>query len=85
LELNPKISISIDISEIDGKARAVILEGETELIKEPRKLVQDKFLWIYTRYLDEKGVLEEEPQSWIKDPLNPLIKLIPDTILTWMY
>ena len=85
LELNPKISISIDTSEIDGKAKAVIFEGKAELIKEPCELVEAKSLWIYTRYLDEKGLLKEEPQSWIKDPLNLLIKLTPDTILTWMY
>jgi PPOX class probable F420-dependent enzyme len=83
LQQNPFVSVSIDVSEKNGATTAVVLEGKVELIKEPRDLVSAKSLWIYTRYLGEKGVLEKEPQSWVNDPLNLLIKLTPTDFYTW--
>jgi nitroimidazol reductase NimA-like FMN-containing flavoprotein (pyridoxamine 5'-phosphate oxidase superfamily) len=85
LENNPYISIAIDVDERGGAAKAVVLEGKAELVKEPRELVAEKSRWIYTRYLGEKGVLEKEPQSWIHDPLNLIIKLTPEDIFSWEY
>lgn len=85
LEKNPWLSVVIDVAEADGANKAVVFEGRVELIKEPRSLVAEKSTWIYTRYLGEKGVLEKEPQSWIVDPHNLVIKLTPEDIFTWQY
>jgi PPOX class probable F420-dependent enzyme len=85
LEKNPWVSIAIDVADDSGPTRAAILEGRAELVKEPRELVRKQATWIYTRYLGEDGVLEKEPQSWIEDPLNLLIRLIPDHISSWQY
>lgn len=83
LEHNPAISIAIDIAEPNDQTKAVIFEGTAELIREPRSLVHEKSLWIYTRYLGPEGVLAADPQSWIVDPLNLLIKLTPTHTSTW--
>jgi hypothetical protein len=63
----------------------VILEGAVELVTEPRELVARQSTWIYTRYLGEAGVLEAEPQSWIHDPENLLIKLTPEESFVMAY
>jgi nitroimidazol reductase NimA-like FMN-containing flavoprotein (pyridoxamine 5'-phosphate oxidase superfamily) len=83
IEHNPAISVAIDLVDADGTTRAVILEGSAELIRQPRELVHQKSTWIYTRYLGPQGVLAADPQSWIVDPLNLLIKLVPRHISTW--
>jgi PPOX class probable F420-dependent enzyme len=77
LRKNPKISISIDGSDNVNHPQAVILEGQVELIEQPRVFLRKQFYWIYTRYLGENGVLEKDPQEWIEDPHNLLIKLKP--------
>ncbi|MEA5077086.1 MAG: pyridoxamine 5'-phosphate oxidase family protein [Anaerolineaceae bacterium] len=83
IEHNPALSVAVDIVEPDGTTRAVILEGRAELIRQPRELVHQKSTWIYTRYLGLDGVLAADPQSWIVDPLNLLIKLVPLHVSTW--
>jgi PPOX class probable F420-dependent enzyme len=81
LERNPKISVVMDIAEDGGTNKGVIFEGSVELIREPREFLREKFVWIYTRYLGTEGVLAKEPQSWIEDPHNLLIKLTPDKVI----
>jgi len=83
IEHNPALSVAVDIVKPDGSTQAVILEGRADLIRQPRELVQQKSTWIYTRYLGPEGVLAAEPQSWIVDPLNLLIQLIPQHISSW--
>jgi nitroimidazol reductase NimA-like FMN-containing flavoprotein (pyridoxamine 5'-phosphate oxidase superfamily) len=83
LEVNPYLSVVIDVAEADGANKAVVFEGEVELIESPRDLVAEKSTWIYTRYLGEQGVLGKEPQSWIHDPLNRIIKLTPTDVFIW--
>ena len=85
LEKNPNGSICIDIAQPENKNTAVIFEGTVELIRQPRDFLEKQFLWIYQRYLGPKGAMEEEPQSWIHDPLNILIKLRPAKIMNWNY
>ncbi len=85
LRENPYLSISIDVAEQNGATRAVILEGKSELITEPREFVASQSYWIYKRYLGDEGVLAKEPQSWIHDPENLLIKLTPEDIYTWEF
>jgi hypothetical protein len=38
---------------------------------------------IYIRYLGTEGIREDQPQSWLKDPENLLIKLTPEKIMSW--
>jgi general stress protein 26 len=85
LEQNPKVSIVIDVVIENCENKAVIFEGRVELMKSPRELLEEKFLWIYSRYMGEEGVLAKEPQSWIHDPLNLLIKLTPEKVINWNY
>ncbi len=85
LRENPTISIAVDVAGEGEKTSAVILEGVAELVAEPRELVAEKSTWIYKRYLGEEGVLADEPQSWIHDAENLLIKLTPEDFYVWEY
>jgi general stress protein 26 len=80
---NPKISVAIDASGEDGKTKAVILEGQAELVTEPRDFLRKQFQWIYTLYLGAEGVKAKDPQEWIEDTHNLLIKLTPEQIFVW--
>jgi general stress protein 26 len=83
LQQNPKISVAIDVSGDDGKTKAVIMEGSGELVLEPRDFLRKQFLWIYTLYLGEEGVKAKDPQEWIEDSHNLLIKLSPKQVFVW--
>ena len=80
---NPRCSIVIDVDDASGGIRAVLMEGTVQLVTTPQKLLEENTTWVYTRYLGTKGVLASDPQSWIKDPENLLIKLTPDFVKTW--
>jgi nitroimidazol reductase NimA-like FMN-containing flavoprotein (pyridoxamine 5'-phosphate oxidase superfamily) len=83
LQGNQKCSILIEPVPGEGKLQAVLLEGTSELISQPRQLVEEISLRIYTRYLGTEGVLAEEPQSWSKDPENLIVKLKPERVFSW--
>jgi general stress protein 26 len=80
---NPKISVAIDVSGEDEKTKAVILEGQAELVMEPRDFLRKQFQWIYTLYMGEEGIKAKDPQEWIEDPHNLLIKLSPEQVYVW--
>ena len=61
----------------------VLLEGQAELIDSPVEFVVEQSLRIYTRYLGEEGVKDPEPQSWIYDAENTLIRLEPENVYVW--
>lgn len=79
---NPFISVLVDVMDAIDGATAVLMEGKSELILEP-EMVQEMSRAIYTRYMGEEGVKAEAPQSWIVDPENAIIRLIPSRIYTW--
>ena len=83
LEDNRNVSVVIDVTGGEGETKAVVFEGKAQLVKEPRNLLRDKFIWIYKRYLGEDGILEESPQEWIEDPQNLLVCLKPEKTFTW--
>ena len=79
---NPFIAVLVDVAQAVQGLSAVLLEGRCEVILEP-EIVQDMSRRIYTHYMGEEGVKEVAPQSWIIDPENALIKLVPQKIFTW--
>lgn len=83
LQKHPKCAIVIDSSESKAGLTAVLLEGEAELVSEPRDFLEAQTARIYIRYLGEAGVLDPEPQEWLHSPENLLIKLTPQRIFTW--
>ncbi|MFZ3069692.1 MAG: pyridoxamine 5'-phosphate oxidase family protein [Anaerolineaceae bacterium] len=83
LEENPLISIAVDEVGESEKTSAVILEGQAQLLREPREFLRGQFLWIYKRYVGEEHIMEKTYQEWIEDPLNTLIKLTPRKVSTW--
>jgi PPOX class probable F420-dependent enzyme len=85
LEENRKVSIIIDITGGEGETKAVLFEGQAQLIREPRDFLREKFYWIYKRYLGEEGVMAKNPQEWIEDSQNLLISLKPENVFTWKW
>jgi nitroimidazol reductase NimA-like FMN-containing flavoprotein (pyridoxamine 5'-phosphate oxidase superfamily) len=83
LKINPRGAVLIESKQEGSKLQAVLLEGSVELVTLPRQLVSEIASRIYIRYLGPEGLKEAEPQSWLNDPENLLIKLTPDRIISW--
>ena len=83
LKMNPRGAVLIESKQEGGKLQAVLLEGTAELVTQPRDLVRELASQIYLRYLGAEGIKETEPQSWLNDPENLLIKLTPERIISW--
>jgi general stress protein 26 len=83
LKHNPRGAVLIESRQEGGKLQAVLLEGTVELVTQPRQLVSEIASRIYIRYLGPEGIKDPEPQSWLNDPENLLIKLIPERIISW--
>jgi PPOX class probable F420-dependent enzyme len=82
LQANPQASVIVDLAGDDGSAPAVLFEGPVELITDPQTVVE-RSTNLYTRYLGVDGVLAPEPQSWMHDPENLIIKLTPHRVYAW--
>ncbi len=83
LKHNPQGAVLIESKQEGGRLQAVLLEGPVELVTQPRELVNEIAKRIYIRYLGHEGLQEKEPQSWLNDPENLLIKLTPKRIISW--
>jgi nitroimidazol reductase NimA-like FMN-containing flavoprotein (pyridoxamine 5'-phosphate oxidase superfamily) len=83
LRNNPRGAVLIESKQEGGKLQAVLLEGTVELVIQPRHLVSEIASRIYIRYLGTDGIKEAEPQSWLNDPENLLVKLTPERIMSW--
>ena len=83
LKNNPRGAVLIESKQEGGKLQAVLLEGTVELGTQPRQLVRETASRIYIRYLGPEGIKDPEPQSWLNDPQNLLIKLTPKRIISW--
>jgi general stress protein 26 len=83
LRINPRGAVLIESKLEGGKLQAVLLEGAVELVTQPRQTVSEIASRIYLRYLGPDGIMEAEPQSWLNDPENLLIKLTPERIMSW--
>jgi PPOX class probable F420-dependent enzyme len=83
LRINPRGAVLIESKQEGGKLQAVLLEGTVELVSESRQMVRELASQIYIRYLGPEGIKEAEPQSWLDDPQNLLIKLTPERIMSW--
>lgn len=80
---NRLCSIVIDTQAGGLPLTGVVLEGEAELITEPRETVRDMAIRIYAKYMGPEGVKTKDPQSWAVDPENTIIKLTPAHIYSW--
>lgn len=83
LRQNARCAVVIDTETDSLGVSAVLFEGKADLVTEPRTFVEDMATRIYTRYLGPDGVLAPDPQSWIHDPENLIIKLSPSRTHTW--
>lgn len=83
LRSNPRCAVLIEPETDEPGLQAVLLEGTAELVVEPRSLVQEMSRRIYTLYMGKEGVLAPDPQSWIVDPENTLIRMKQPKIIAW--
>ncbi len=83
LRQNPRCAVVVDDEREGLELRGVMMQGAAELVRAPREFVIDMSTRIYTRYLGEQGVLAAEPQSWIHDEENGLIRLKPERVVPW--
>lgn len=79
---NPYIAVLVDLAEAADGVTAVLMEGKAAWITDPAT-VQEMSRAIYTHYMGPEGVLASNPQSWIVDPENSIIKLTPQKVFTW--
>jgi nitroimidazol reductase NimA-like FMN-containing flavoprotein (pyridoxamine 5'-phosphate oxidase superfamily) len=82
VEKNPRISVLIEDHTPGKAARAVLMEGQAELIATPGE-VQKYSISVYTKYLGAEGIKEQGPASWVVDPENRIIKLTPEKVFAW--
>ena len=80
---NPRCAVLLEPKSPDDHLQAVLLEGPVELVTQPRSLVQAMSERIYAKYLGPDGVLAPDPQSWMRDPENLLIKLTAPRMIVW--
>jgi nitroimidazol reductase NimA-like FMN-containing flavoprotein (pyridoxamine 5'-phosphate oxidase superfamily) len=80
---NPKCAVLIDTAETGLGMTGVLFEGTAEIITEPRDWVKARSEWIYLRYLGPEGIKAADPQSWIADPDNTVVRLKPEHTYTW--
>jgi nitroimidazol reductase NimA-like FMN-containing flavoprotein (pyridoxamine 5'-phosphate oxidase superfamily) len=83
LARNPRAALLIDKSNGGETEWAYLLEGTVELVSGPGEEFERRVVDVYTRYLGEQGVLAPQPQSWIKDEENRLVRLKPKKIYRW--
>jgi general stress protein 26 len=83
LKINPRGAVLIESKQEGSKLQAVLLEGTVELVTQPRQLVRKLASRIYIRYLGPEGIKDAEPQSWLNDTENLLIKLTPERVISW--
>jgi len=80
---NPRCAVLVDVAEGGDGVTGVLFEGKAELISGPGEEFREKVNWVYVKYLGPDGVLASDPQSWIEDPENRLVKLTPERIYSW--
>jgi nitroimidazol reductase NimA-like FMN-containing flavoprotein (pyridoxamine 5'-phosphate oxidase superfamily) len=80
LAANPRCAVAISSERGGLPFAAVMMEGEAELVYEPRQFVHDQAEKIYRRYMKPEEIQAPDPQSWLGDPEIGLIKLIPKQI-----
>jgi general stress protein 26 len=82
LQANPRCALLVDLPEPRDGLNAVLLEGAVELIRNPAqvRLIAER---IYLKYLGPEGVLGKDPQSWLVDAENTILKLTPEKIRSW--
>jgi nitroimidazol reductase NimA-like FMN-containing flavoprotein (pyridoxamine 5'-phosphate oxidase superfamily) len=84
LVANPNCAILIEPADAkESKLQAVLFEGRAEIITEDREMIEQMSTQIYLRYLGEEGIEDLEPQSWIHDPQNLVVRLRPEKIFAW--
>ncbi len=85
LELNLRVAVLIEPPMGTPGIQGVLMEGRAEVISSPADLVEKMSNIIYARYLGDEGAQAEEPQSWIKDERNRIIRIKPEKTMTWVY
>lgn len=79
---NSYCAISIDSTEGGLRFKAVILEGNVQLLEDDQELNRSIARQIYIKYLGKEGILAPTPHSMINSP-HVIIQCTPSKIITW--
>ena len=79
--LNERVSILVDTGNPGEATRGILFEGRAQLIQDANQ-VATLARKIYERY-SPGGILDNPAESWVHDPENRIIRLIPEKIFTW--
>lgn len=82
LKKNAECAVVIDSTEGGLRNRGVILEGQAQLILEPRQRVMDIVSQIYERYMGAEARCAPTVKEMYDSP-HVLIKLVPRRIISW--
>ncbi len=80
---NPRCAVVIDVAESQNGVTAVLIEGDVEIIADPREFVRDMALRIYARYLGDEGAQAPDPQEWANSPEGLILKITPHFVKVW--
>ena len=80
LQKNLRCAVLIEPPVETPGLRGILFEGKAELIAFPDPRVAELSSTIYKRYVGEEGVKDPEVQSWMVDPENTLVHLVPEKI-----
>jgi PPOX class probable F420-dependent enzyme len=82
LRENPSCAVIIDETQGGLRFWGILMQGEAELITEPKAWVLATTRSIYTKYLGPDGIAAPMPQAMLADE-HVIIKLAPKKIVTW--
>ena len=83
LRKHAECAIVIDVIEKVEGLTAVLVEGEAELVTEPRPEVRRRAERVYRRYLSPEELAGKDPQSWLDSAEGLILKITPRKITAW--
>ena len=76
-------AIVVDVTDKVEGLTAVLVEGEAELVTEPRPEVRRRAERVYRRYLSPEELAGKDPQSWLDSAEGLILKITPRKITAW--
>lgn len=83
LSADARIAVTVDETLGGLRFKAVIMEGEAELIDTPQDWARSVAERIYTRYLGPESVRLPIPQAMLNHDEHVVIRLRPQRVITW--
>jgi nitroimidazol reductase NimA-like FMN-containing flavoprotein (pyridoxamine 5'-phosphate oxidase superfamily) len=83
LRQHARCALVVDVTDKVEGLTAVLVEGEGELVAEPRSEVRRRAERVYQRYLSPEELAAPDPQSWLDSSEGLILKIAPRKITAW--